>query len=71
LVLGGEGGVVLTRIMNYIRGVRTEINRVSWPKKSEVISFTILILILVVILTTYIWGIDTLTAAMIAFLMLI
>lgn len=60
---------MLARIMHYIRGVRTEIDRVSWPKKSEVISFTILILVLVVILTTYIWGIDTVVAAMIASLM--
>lgn len=60
---------MVARIMDYIRGVRTEINRVSWPKKSEVISFTILILVLVVILTTYLWGIDTIVAAMIASLM--
>ncbi len=60
---------MVARIMDYIRGVRTEINRVSWPKKSEVISFTILILVLVVILTTYLWGIDTIIAAMIASLM--
>ncbi|MCI2426328.1 preprotein translocase subunit SecE [Candidatus Acetothermia bacterium] len=60
---------MFAQIRQYISGVRTEISRVSWPKKSEVISFTILIFILVVILTTYIWGIDTIVAALIASLM--
>ncbi|MCI2425320.1 preprotein translocase subunit SecE [Candidatus Acetothermia bacterium] len=60
---------MFAQIRQYISGVRTEISRVSWPKKSEVISFTILIFILVVILTTYIWGIDTIVAALITSLM--
>ena len=55
------------RITNYLKGVRSEVDRVSWPTRSEVISFTVLILVLVVVLTIYIWGVDTIIQAVIRF----
>jgi preprotein translocase subunit SecE len=58
---------MLERITNYLKGVRGEVDRVSWPSRSEVISLTALILLLVVILTIYIWGVDTILQAVIRF----
>ena len=55
------------RITNYLKGVRSEVDRVSWPTRSEVISFTVLILVLVVVMTIYIWGVDTIIQAVIRF----
>ena len=55
------------RITHYLKGVRSEVDRISWPTRSEVISFTVLILVLVVILTVYIWGVDTVIQAVIRF----
>lgn len=55
------------RITNYLKGVRSELDRVSWPTRNEVISFTVLILVLVVILTTYIWGVDTIIQGVLRF----
>ena len=55
------------RITNYLKGVRSEVDRVSWPTRNEVISFTVLILVLVVILTIYIWGVDTIIQGVIRF----
>ena len=46
------------RIVNYLKGVRAEIARVTWPTRNEIISLTALILLLVVIVTVYIWGVD-------------
>jgi len=46
------------RITNYLKGVRAEVSRVSWPTRTEIITLTALILLLVVILTVYIWGVD-------------
>jgi len=46
------------RITNYFRGVRAEVAKVTWPTRNEVISLTALILLLVVIVTLYIWGVD-------------
>jgi len=46
------------RITNYLKGVRSEVSRVSWPSRNEVISLTALILVVVVIVTLYIWAVD-------------
>jgi preprotein translocase subunit SecE len=47
------------RIKTYLKGVRSEVDRVTWPTRQEVVSLTALILVLVVALTIYIWGVDT------------
>ncbi len=47
------------KITNFLKGVRGEVARVTWPSRAEVISLTGLILIVVIILTIYIWGVDT------------
>lgn len=62
---------MLQRLTEYFRGVRGEIKRVSWPTRSEVISFTALIILLVIILTFYIWGVDTILQVLIRFLSLL
>ncbi len=62
---------MLQRLTDYFRGVRGEIKRVSWPTRTEVISFTALIILLVVVLTFYIWGVDTILQIIIRFLSLI
>jgi len=49
---------MIDRIVNYLKGVRAEVARVSWPTRSELISLTVLIVILMVIMTVYIWGVD-------------
>ena len=46
------------RITTYLKGVKAEASRVSWPSRNEVISLTALILVVVVIVTIYIWGVD-------------
>ncbi len=46
------------RITNYFKSVRGEIARVSWPTRNEIITLTALILLLVVVVTLYIWGVD-------------
>jgi len=49
---------MIERLVNYFKGVRAEFARVSWPTRNEVITLTALILVLVVIVTVYIWGVD-------------
>jgi preprotein translocase subunit SecE len=56
------------RITNYLSGVRREVSRVTWPTRAEVISLTALILLLVVVLTVYLWGVDTIVQAIIRLL---
>jgi preprotein translocase subunit SecE len=53
---------MIERIVNYLKSVRAETARVTWPTRAEVISLTVLILLMTVILTLYIWGIDGIVA---------
>ena len=46
------------RVVNYFKGVRAEVARVSWPTRNEVVTLTALILLMAVIVTLYIWGVD-------------
>jgi len=51
------------KMTNFFKGVRGEVSRVTWPSRAEIISLTGLILLVVVILTIYIWGVDTIVQA--------
>jgi preprotein translocase subunit SecE len=42
----------------FLREVRGELRKVAWPTRSEVINYSIIVLVAVVILTAYISGVD-------------
>lgn len=42
----------------YIREVRGELNRVSWPTRPEVINYTIVVMVTVIVLTAFIAALD-------------
>lgn len=56
------------RITNYFKSVRGEIARVSWPSRNEIISLTALILLLVVLVTLYISGVDAILGTLVKIL---
>ena len=47
-----------TTPMKFIREVRTELRKVAWPTRAEVINYSIIVLVTVVILTTLIAVLD-------------
>jgi preprotein translocase subunit SecE len=51
---------MINRVKNYLRGVRAEFGKISWPSRAEVISLTILVLVMVLILTIYVGILDAL-----------
>ncbi|HHR85738.1 MAG TPA: preprotein translocase subunit SecE [Candidatus Acetothermia bacterium] len=55
------------KITNFLKGVRGEVARVTWPSRAEIVSLTGLILLVVVILTIYIWGVDTIVQGLLRF----
>ena len=59
---------MVDRVVNYFKGVRAEVARVSWPTRNEVITLTALILLLAIILTLYIWGVDGFWGTLLKFL---
>ncbi len=44
---------VVTKVREYIASVRTEVGRVSWPSRREVVSLTVLIILMSVVLGVY------------------
>jgi preprotein translocase subunit SecE len=49
---------MIERIRKYLVSVRAEVQRVSWPSKREVITFTVLIFFMVVVLGLYLGLVD-------------
>lgn len=52
----------VTRVLEFLRGVRAEIKRVSWPSATMVRNTTIITLIAVIFFGLYLYGIDHLLA---------
>ena len=49
---------MLDRWKTFLREVRGEINKVTWPKRKEVRGTTIVVLITCVIFGVYLWFVD-------------
>ena len=44
----------------FLREVRQELKKVDWPSRRELLAYTIVVLATVVVLTSYVFGLDTL-----------
>ena len=42
----------------FLRQVRQELKKVAWPSRQELWSYTVVVLVAVVVLTTYVFGLD-------------
>jgi preprotein translocase subunit SecE len=56
-VTGARAGI-FTRISQFLRDVRSEMNRVSWPTPNEVKNTTIITLIAVIFFAIYLFAVD-------------
>jgi preprotein translocase subunit SecE len=46
------------RSAEYMREVRGELHKVAWPARTEVFNYTVVVLVAVVLLTAFIFGLD-------------
>lgn len=46
------------KLLKFLREVRGEFDKVSWPKRGEIIVLTTLVVMMVVVLAIYIGGLD-------------
>jgi len=58
--LSGPRAGFFTRTGQFLRDVRAEMKRVSWPSAREVKNTTIITLVAVVFFAVYLWGVDQL-----------
>ena len=42
----------------FLREVRQELKRVNWPTRQELVAYTIVVLVSVTVLTSYVFGLD-------------
>jgi preprotein translocase subunit SecE len=47
-----------TRPSEFLRQVRAELKKVAWPSRHELVSYTIVVLVSVVVLTSFVFGLD-------------
>ena len=47
-------------IINFFRGVTVELKKVVWPTKEELLQYTVVVIIVCVIMTVFVWGFDSL-----------
>lgn len=57
-----QGGVLerkkRTPPRQFLREVRSELKKVAWPTRSEVITYTVVVLVTVTFVTLYVFGLD-------------
>ncbi|SHM68894.1 preprotein translocase subunit SecE [Caldanaerovirga acetigignens] len=57
MAAGGEG--FLKRSNKFIKEVRSELKKVTWPTKDELISSTIVVVVSVALVSGFIWIVDS------------
>ena len=50
---------VFSKVMMYLREVRFEVKKITWPKRDELLGATIIVCILVVVFAVILGGMDT------------
>ena len=55
---GAERLGVAERLAAYLRDVRLELAKVAWPGREEVVKYTVVVLVAVVLLTAVVFGLD-------------
>ena len=48
----------VNKIFQYLKDVRTELSKITWPKKEEVIKLTLIVFIFSALVAFYVGGLD-------------
>jgi len=47
-----------TPLPQFLREVRSELRKVNWPSREQILSYTVVVLVLTLVLTAFVWGAD-------------
>lgn len=47
-----------TPLPQFLREVRAELRRVNWPNRKQIVTYTVVVLVLTLVLTSFVWGVD-------------
>lgn len=51
-------GQLLEKIKTFLKEVYVEMQKVTWPNRNEIVSYTVVVLVTVLILSVVIWAAD-------------
>lgn len=60
---------IFIKVKRYLKNVRAEFDKISWPSREEIVSLTILVILMVVVLTIYVGGLDAIFSQLIRYLL--
>lgn len=60
---------MFSKVINYLRDVRQEMSKVSWPTREELVESTTIVLILSGILSVYMFVVDTALSKIVQFIL--
>jgi preprotein translocase subunit SecE len=49
----------INQVVTFVRESRDELKKVTWPERDEVTSFTVVVIVTVVIVSVFLWIVDT------------
>ena len=49
----------IKNLINFVKEAKEELRKVTWPDRDEVTSFTIVVVITVIIISVFLWFVDT------------
>jgi preprotein translocase subunit SecE len=47
-----------TGVRQFLKEVRQELRKVAWPTRRELVSYTIVVLVTVIVMTSFVFGLD-------------
>ena len=53
-----EGKKKRTGVRKFLKEVRQELSKVDWPSRRELVSYTVVVLVTVVVMTSLVFGLD-------------
>jgi len=48
----------VNKVINYLKEVKLELSKVTWPKKNQVIKLTLIVFVISAIVAIYVGGLD-------------
>jgi len=65
LVVGAAVAIALTtltgkRLLTFMKDSRLEVRKMVWPTRTETIQTTLMVMVIVLILSIFLWGVDSL-----------
>ena len=59
---------MINRLVAFLREVRTEIRKVTWPKRKEVYGTTLVVIVTCVIFGFFLWAVDVVMSRIVTWL---